>query len=161
LLTGLTDGPAGSLLEPADSLSTRLPETLPEPAEPLANASERLPCSTTKLPDRSTGPQRLSCRVGQSAECLAGRPSRLYRLPRRLSDVVERLTDCPAGPKRLLSELPDAADRVVYGLDEALQNLRVAVEGGQRPIEDVVQVLKPHLQLRFGLYALDVDLDLA
>jgi hypothetical protein len=152
---------SGGLPEPADGLAARLSEPLAETTEPLPDPAEGLAGRIAELPDRAARPEGLSSGVGQSAERLAGRTSRLHGTLSRLSDVSERLADSSAWPKRLLPELADAPDRVVHGLDEAFQNFRVAVEGGQRPIEDVVQVLESHLQLRFGLHPLDVHLDLA
>jgi hypothetical protein len=160
-LARLSGCATGGLAEPADRLAARLSEPLAETAEPLPDPAESLAGRIAELPDRPAWPERLSCCVGQAAKRLAGRTPRLHGLLRRLSDVAECLTDCAARPERLLPKLADAPDRVVDGLDEALENFRIAVEGGQRPIEDVVEVLKSHLQLGFGLYTLDVHLDLA
>jgi ABC-type transporter Mla subunit MlaD len=160
LLAGLPNSSTGSLFDPTDSLSTRLAQPLAEAAEPLADAAECLPCGSAELSDRTTRAERLSCRVAQSTERLARRTSRLHGLLCRLADIAEGLADGASGAERILAELADAPKRVVNGVHEALEDFRVAVEGGQRPVEDVVQVLQPHLQLGLDLHALDVDLDL-
>ena len=79
----------------------------------------------------------------------------------RLADVAKRLTDCTSWAERFLAKFADAADRVINGLDEALQDLRIPVESCQRPIENVVKVLEPDLQHRLGLDTGDIHLYLA
>jgi ABC-type transporter Mla subunit MlaD len=138
LLTRLPDGSAGCLLEPADCLSTGL-------AQPLADAAERLPGCAAELADRSAWSERLPRRIGQPAEGLARRASGLHSLLCRLPDVVQGLAHGAARAECLLADVADAPDRVVDRLYEALQDLGVAVEGRQRPVEDVVQILQPHL----------------
>jgi hypothetical protein len=91
---------------------------------------------------------------------LACSPTWLDCLLSRLADITECLGDCAAWAERLLAELADAADGVVDGLDEALEDLGVAIERRQRAVEDVVQVLQPNLQQRLRLHAADVHLDL-
>jgi hypothetical protein len=57
--------------------------------------------------------------------------------------------------------LSDIADRVVECVNEPFEDLGVSIEGRERPIENVVEVLQTHLQPRFGLHTLDVHLDFA
>jgi len=111
----------------------RLPRCLAEPAECLARLAG-------ELTDRAAGAKCLSCRICQPANCLACRS---------------------AGSQRLLADLADVADRVVERLNEPLENLWVPIQGRERAIENVVEILQPYLQSRLGLHTLYVDLDLA
>jgi hypothetical protein len=121
---------------PADTLfesAKRLPRCLAEPAECLAGLAG-------ELTDRAAGAKCLSCRIRQPTNCLACRS---------------------AGSQRLLADLADVADRVVERLNEPLENLWIPIQGRERAIENVVEILQPYLQSRLGLHALYVDLDLA
>jgi hypothetical protein len=99
--------------------------------------------------------------IGETTERLARRASRLHGLLGRLADITQRLAHRATGTERLLPKLADVSDSVVDRLDEALQDLRVPVERRQRPVEDVVEILEPDLQLGLALEPFDVDLDLA
>jgi hypothetical protein len=150
-LADLTGGLADLLSEPLPELTGFLAEALPELTDPLADA-------LTQLAD-------------PLAEPLPELSDSLAQPLTELADALPQLTDCSAGPerlaggsawpKRLLTELADVPDGVAHFLHETLEDLRVAVERRQCSIEDVVEVLQPHLQQCFRLDARDVDLDLA
>jgi ABC-type transporter Mla subunit MlaD len=172
LRTRLAGGASRCLAQAADSLARSLPEALPELPDPLAEALAELPDPLTQalaklayalseLTDCAARPERLACRVRQPAERFARRSARLDGLLCSLSDVVECLRQTAARPEGFLAELADAADGVVDGLHQALEDLGVAIERRQRPVEDVVEILEAHLQPRLHFDALDVDLDLA
>ena len=57
-----------------------------------------------------------------------------------------------------MSDIPDS---VVECVNEPFEDLGVSIEGRERAIENVVEVLQTHLQPRFGLHTLDVHLDFA
>jgi hypothetical protein len=121
---------------PADTLfesAKRLPRCLAEPAECLARLAG-------ELTDRAAGAKCLPCRICQPTNCLACRS---------------------AGSQGLLADLADVADRVVERLNEPLENLWVPIQGRERAIEDVVEILQPYLQSRLSLHAFYVHLDLA
>lgn len=132
---------AGSLPDSLSHPSNRLSESLAKLADALTEALAKLAYALTELADRTAWSERLSCRIGQSAQCLARRSARLDRLLCSLSDVIERLCQTAARPERLLAELADIADRVVDRLDEAFKYLGVPVKRRKRPIKDVVKVL--------------------
>jgi hypothetical protein len=141
-LTGRTE----ILAHVADTASEALPE--------LADA---LPEPPDSLTDRAAWAYRLSSRVAQSADRFARRASGLDSLLCRLTHIAQGLRNSSTGSKRLLPELADVPEGVVNGLDEALQDLWVLIEGCQCAVEDVVEVLEAHLQPRLCLDALDVD----
>ncbi len=160
-LTYLPGGAACGLSRAACHLSCGLPELLPKPADSLADAPERLAGASGKLADRTARPERLPGRISQPPERLARGATRLSSLLCRLADIVQRLAHGTTRTKSLLPYVADAADRVVDRLDQALENLRVAIERRQCPVEDVVQILEPHLELRLSLDTGDVHLDFA
>ncbi|HEV8247392.1 MAG TPA: hypothetical protein VGP93_16555 [Polyangiaceae bacterium] len=160
-LTDLPCGPAGCLSGTARHLPRRLAELLTEPADALSDPAECLARATGKLSSCTAGAKRLPSRIGQPAKRLACRAPGLDSLFRRLSDVIQRLADGTTRTKCRLSYVPDAAHRVIDGFDQALENLRIAIESGQRTIEDVVEILEPHLELCLRLDTRDVHLDLA
>jgi hypothetical protein len=74
------------LAEPSGGLACRLPDALAQLAQPLTEATERLPCAAGGLTDRTARTKRLSRRVAQSAERLAapsGPRRRAFCLRRR------------------------------------------------------------------------------
>jgi hypothetical protein len=160
LFACLTGSSPDSLSQTAYSLPYTLAQSLAEVADALTEPAEGLACRAADLPDGTARTERLTGRVCQATERLGRRASRLYRLPRRLPHVAEGLRDRSAGTEGLLAQLADAAQRVVHRVDEALEDLRVPVEGRQGTIEDVVEVLEPDLQFGLSLDAFDVDLDL-
>jgi hypothetical protein len=64
------------------------------------------------------------------------------------------LVPAPPGPS-------DVVRGGVDRLEQGLQDLGVVVDGGQGPVQDVVEVLQPDLEHGLGIDALDVELDLA
>ena len=153
-LSELLEGPTGRLAKATNRLASRLTKALSDSAECLA-------CCTGGLRNCTTRTQSLAGRVGQPAQGLTRRATGADRLLCRLPDIAERLALSTAGSERLLTKLADAPDRVVDGVDEAFEDLRIPIERGQRPIEDVVEVLESYLQLRLRLDAFDVHLHLA
>jgi hypothetical protein len=161
LLAHVAAGTADGLPEPTYSLTGRLPQLLAEAADPLTDPAERLSGAAGKLADCTAGAERLSCGIAQAPERLARRATGLNGLLCRLADVAKRLGDGAAGSERLLTEVTDAPDSVVDSVDEALEDFGVPVESRECTVEDVVEVLEAHLQLRLCFDAFDVDLDLA
>jgi hypothetical protein len=121
---------------PTDTLPD-LPECLPRG---LPEAPERLSRIACDLTDGPAGTKRLACGIRQSTNGLGCRPTRAQGLLAQLSDVANRIVEC---------------------LNEPLENFWVPIEGRQRAIENVVEVLQPHFQPRLGLHTLDVHLDFA
>jgi hypothetical protein len=160
-LTHLPDGSTGSLAETAYSLSSCLPQPLADAAQALTDAAERLARSAAELAHSSARAERLSRSVREPTKCLTRGSAGLHGLLCGLADVVECLRHRSTWPERLLTEVADVVDRVVDGLDEALEDLRIAIECRQGAIEDVVEVLEADLELRLRLDSLDVDLDLS
>ena len=77
-----------------------------------------------------------------------------------LADIASQLTDGAAGLNRLPGRLTDCADRGIRRLEQAFQDLGVAIDRGQRPIEDAVEVFQPDLEQRLRIDVLDVQFDL-
>jgi hypothetical protein len=159
-LPRLPRGSTGSLAETAHRLSGCLLQSLPEAAQTLTDATERLACGAAELPHSSPGAERLPGRVRKPAKCLTRGSAGLNGLLRRLAHVVERLRHCAARPERLLTQVADVVDRVIDGLDEALEDLWIAIECREGSIEDVVEVLEADLEPRLRINPFDVDLDL-
>ena len=165
---GLTDrlpclagGSANSLADTTHSLSGRLAHPLTDGAQALADSPERLTRGVAQLSHGSARSERLSGRIREPAECLARGSTWLNGLLRRLAEVVERLRHSSAGPKCFLAQVADVADCVVDGLDEAFEDLGIAVERREGAVENVVEVLEAHLEPRLYLNSFDVDLDLS
>jgi hypothetical protein len=155
------------------NLAHRLPSVLPEPLRYLPDLLAHLACNLPKtlsdLPNPLTKP--LAKLADTLAETLPELPDSLAKTLPELADALPKLSDRAAGPERLarrasrserlLAELANVSDSIANGVNEAFENLGVAVECRQGAIEDVVEVLQAHLQQRLRLDARDVDLDLA
>ena len=140
------------LSQAANGLACCLPK-------PSANASNSLVANATHCLAKAA--PELTGSIRQPTKRLARRPARLNRLLGCLADITQCLADRTAGPERLFPEVTDAANSVVNGLDEALEDLGVAIESREGTVEDVVEVLEAHLQQSLGLDATDVHLHLA
>lgn len=139
-LANLPHSTADTLPNSAERLPRGLlkaPKRLPRG---LAKATERLPRIACDLTYGPTGTKRLACGIRQPTNSLACRSTR---------------------PQGLFAELSDVANCVVECVNEPFENLGISIEGSERAIENVVEVLQAHLQPRFSLNTLDVHLDFA
>ncbi|MBO0838478.1 MAG: hypothetical protein J2P28_23590 [Actinobacteria bacterium] len=136
-------------------------QTLADTADPLADSLGGLPHTAGGLPNRPTGAHRLSSGITHTAQRLTGSAARADGLLRGLTDVAESLTDSTTGRHCLLSKIADTAYGIVHRIDQALEDLRIAIERCQRPVKDVVEVLEPHLDPGLCFHSSYVYLDLA
>jgi hypothetical protein len=145
-LPGLARYLADVLPKPLPQLSCALPQPLPQLSHALSQFLAELADTLPELSHRAARPQSLARGIRQPADGLTCGSARLDRLLCRLPDVVECLREPTTWSERLLTELTDVPDGVVDGMHQALKDLRVAVERRQRSVEDVVEILEPHLQ---------------
>jgi hypothetical protein len=111
--------------------------------------------------DRTAGPYYLLSGA-------AGLPDRLGRCAARtecfladLADVVCQAAHRTPWPDCLLSCFADAVGCGTDRVQQAPENLGVAIDRCQCPVQNVVEIFQPHLEQRLGADVLDVELHLA
>ena len=159
--TSLLADLAGLLTELAHGAARRLPQITDRLSGPLAEATDGLPGTAGELPDSTARTERLPCRIRQTADGLARHAARLHCFLCRLPHIAQGLADGATGAQCFLTDVSDATERVIDRLDKTLQDLGIPIQRRERPIQNVVQVLQPHLELALRLDALDVYLNLA
>ncbi len=92
---------------------------------------------------------------------LGAGPARPQRRLGGLAYLIDGSRHRPPWSQRRLGGLADVVHGGVHRLEQGLQDLGVVVDGGQGAVQDVVEVLQPHLEHGLGIDALDVELDLA
>jgi hypothetical protein len=158
-LAGLTDGLTGLTCHLAQALG-RLPHIAYGLACAFANVADCLPSAFADIADRLTGaladlPRGLASPFAELAN----------RLPRSsadvldgsagtLADVLDRLTGLAESP-------PGAMSYVFDRPSQALDELWIAVDGGENPIDDRSDTIQPDFQQSLRLDAFDVDSELA
>jgi hypothetical protein len=139
---------------------TQLPHRLADTADHLVEVPGRLPGALSdalhrlsgSLPELADG---LACSLAHLADGLPGALADLRQgLLGSLADVLDGFA---ALAKGVTGARADVLDR----LAEALDQLRVAVDGGHYPVDDGCDVIQTHLDQRLGLHARDVDAKLS
>jgi hypothetical protein len=83
-----------------------------------------------------------------------------HQLAGASADVFDRRGEArPLGAEQLACAFTHVFDRRAYAFDEPLDDLRVAVYGGEHPVEDGGHVVEPDLQERLRLDPLYNELD--
>ena len=104
-----------------------------------------------------------NCRRPVGRERLVDGAHHLRTTPPGFSAVSTVLTTCETTPPGASAVFGDAAhrvDRVVHGVEEAADDLRVPVEGGERAVHDGRDVVEPHDEVRLHADVLDGEPDL-
>jgi hypothetical protein len=126
----------------------------------FANVANCLPGALTDVADRLAGALADLAHglIGSFAELANGLPrssaDALNGSAGALADVLDRLAGLAESPP---GAMPYVFDRPAQALDE----LRIAVDGGENPIDDRRDAIQPDFQQSLRLDAFDVDSELA
>ncbi len=150
----------GALSHALDSLGGTLADARDSAAGALADLAEGLARALADLGKRLLGAladpaERL---VGALADVAERRARALADLRKRLAGALADVLDRIAG---LVEQMARAASDLLDGLSDALQQLGVAIQREQHPLEDLADVVETRLEQRLRLDALDLQLDLA
>ena len=150
LLTGqLSDPLLDALADSRDSAARALADFAKALLGSLADTRDPAACA---LADFGQGlPGSLSDLAERRARTLADLG---HRLPGALADVLD-------GVSGLVEQMSRAASDLLDRLAHSLEQLRIAVQRQQHPLEDLGDVVQPRFEQRLGLDALDLQLDLA
>ena len=114
-----------------------------------------------RLGGRATGLDRLLRGTADLIDRTGRRAARPESLLTDLADGIYRLPDRAAGTERLLRGVTDVIHGRVHRVQQGLQYLRVAVQRRQGSVQDVVEVLQPHLEQGLRVNVLDVEFHFA
>ena len=148
-LADLTDSLACAFAYVADGLARALADLTDRLARALADLTDRLARALANLADG------LARALSDLADGIAGA---LAKHRKRLPGALADLLDCLAG---LAHHVTGSSADVLDRLTEAVDELRVAVDGGHDAIDDRGHVVEADLEQCLRLDALDVDLELA
>jgi len=77
-----------------------------------------------------------------------------------LPERIDRLGEKAAGRERGICDRTDRTDRAIDGREQPIDDLWIAIDRGQRAIDDAGDVIEPHAKLDARLDAFDRELDL-